>query len=302
MKDLEDGRMKLSDIALDDVRLIRDGEFSRIGLASDVGEEILTPVETKRDLQSVLLRPDITCVITNEEFAKSVPGHVGTIVCGNPLEALFKVHNSLVESGQFYPAPEENSIDHSAVIHPTAAIDSKGVTVGANCTVCPRAVLLEGTVLDECVVVGPGTVVGCSSGAWYKDGTRLVPVVSVGGVHIAKNVEVHACGVIAKAVFGGKTAIGEFTMLDNLVTVGASARIGRRCFLPACAVVGENAVIGDDVWIGPNAVIAKGVEVGDGAYVTIGSVVVDDVPPRRKVTGNFAIDHDVFIQFMKKIR
>lgn len=302
MKDLEDEKMKLSDIALDDAMLIRDGEFSRIGLTNDVGEEILTSVETRHDLQSVLLRSDITCVIADEEFAKSVPGHIGVIVCGSPLETLLKVHNSLVESGEFYPAPEENDIDHSAVIHPTATIDSKGVTIGANCVVCPRAVLLEGTILDEDVVVGPGTVVGCSSGASYNDGKTLVPVVSVGRVHIARKVEVHACGVIAKAVFGGKTTIGEFTMLDNLVTVGAGARIGRRCFLPACATVGGNAVIGDDVWIGPNSVIAKGVEVGDGASVTIGSVVVADVPPRGKVTGNFAIDHDIFIQFMKKIR
>ena len=57
--------------------------------------------------------------------------------------------------------------------------------------------------------------------------------------------------------------------------------------------------IGEKVFIGPGSSVANGVEIGDGAWVTIGSTVVDNVLPEKKVSGNFAIDH---IKFLKKYK
>jgi len=51
-------------------------------------------------------------------------------------------------------------------------------------------------------------------------------------------------------------------------------------------VMSRPVVIGSDTWIGPNAVVLKGVEIGPGCFVEPGSVVVNDVPARRRVLGN----------------
>ena len=67
-------------------------------------------------------------------------------------------------------------------------------------------------------------------------------------------------------------------------------------------MVAGSTTIGDDVWIGPGASISSEIVIGNGASVTIGSVVVRDVAPGQKVTGNFAVDHKKFIAFMRKIR
>lgn len=44
--------------------------------------------------------------------------------------------------------------------------------------------------------------------------------------------------------------------------------------------------IGDDVWIGFNATVLKGVRIGEGAVIAPGSLVIRDVPPGTRVTGN----------------
>jgi UDP-3-O-[3-hydroxymyristoyl] glucosamine N-acyltransferase len=60
--------------------------------------------------------------------------------------------------------------------------------------------------------------------------------------------------------------------------------------------------IGEDVWIGPSAVISSGIRIGDRAAITLGSVVTRSVEAGKRVSGNFAIDHERFIQFLKSIR
>ena len=60
--------------------------------------------------------------------------------------------------------------------------------------------------------------------------------------------------------------------------------------------------IGDDVLIGPSASITSGLTIGDGAFITVGSVITKDVMAGTRVTGNFAIDHQKFITFIKSIR
>ena len=111
-----------------------------------------------------------------------------------------------------------------------------------------------------------------------------------------------ANSAISRSIFGGFTQLGEETKLDNLVHVAHNVTIGRRCFLAACAMIAGSVIVGDDVWIGPGASISSGITIGDGANVTIGAVVTRNVPAGAHVSGNFAIDHDKFIAFLRSIR
>jgi len=67
-------------------------------------------------------------------------------------------------------------------------------------------------------------------------------------------------------------------------------------------MISGNVRVGNDVWIGPSAAISNGITIGDNCWVSLGSVVTKDVQAGSRVSGNFAIDHEKFIQFIKSIR
>ena len=72
--------------------------------------------------------------------------------------------------------------------------------------------------------------------------------------------------------------------LKRLEDIIALSPVGDRSRRPEvdCAAV----IIEDDAWIGMNATILKGVTVGRGAVIEPGSLVVKDVLPGQRVSGN----------------
>ena len=67
-------------------------------------------------------------------------------------------------------------------------------------------------------------------------------------------------------------------------------------------MVAGSTVIGDDVFVGPNASLSSELTIGSRAHITIGAVVTRDVAPGRRVSGNFAIDHQRLVAHLRKIR
>ena len=132
-------------------------------------------------------------------------------------------------------------------------------------------------------------------------GDEVVRVVHAGTVRIGRGVDIHANSCVDRGLFG-ETTIGDNTTIDDLVYVAHEVTIGRRCLIGAHAVINGSTVVSDDVWIGPGAVLSNGVTLGAGAQVTLGSVVTRDVPAGARVTGNFAIEHERFLAFMRSLR
>jgi UDP-3-O-[3-hydroxymyristoyl] glucosamine N-acyltransferase len=294
--------VKLRELSISELRVERDGDFLSIGRAFEKKPRKLVALVDESCLSSLSLDDEIASVITTADFADRVPRGTGLVISSDPQTTLYKIHNSLVQGGQFYKGPFKNEIDPRAGIHPTACIASESVRIGKGCVIGPNASILENSILESDVIVGAGSVIGGAAQLTYADGLRNVDVVSTGGVILHSNVGIHTNCCVNRAVLGGYTEIGEYTKTDNLVQIGENSKIGRRCIIPACASVGANVMVGDDVWIGPNSVISDNLSVGDKAFITIGSVVVEDVPPGQKVTGNFAIDHKKFIELMRRIR
>jgi acetyltransferase-like isoleucine patch superfamily enzyme len=72
--------------------------------------------------------------------------------------------------------------------------------------------------------------------------------------------------------------------LERLKDVIALSPVGDR--LKRALVDKLPVIIEDDVWIGMNSTILKGVTIGQGAVVQPGSVVLKNVLPGQKVSGN----------------
>ncbi len=280
----------------------RDGDFAMVGTLRQKGQGILVPFFAEDYAPLLAKNPGVTAVITNPGLEHLVPESMGVLlVDGDPFEAMLKTHLDLIEQG-YYPEPKPSQMGKGCRIHPSAHVAERGVVLGDHVVVEANATVLAGSHVGNNVHIGPGSVIG---GKGFEvrmvDGTP-VNIPHVGGVSLGDRVEVLANTCIARSLYGGHTRLDEDVKVDTLVSISHNGHIGARTRIGASAVLSGSLNIGQDVWIGPNATLANGLTIGDGAWISLGAVVTRDVPSAQSVSGNFAIDHDRFIEHMRKIR
>ena len=291
--------MKLSELKYVNGKLLQEGDFYALGRPRDWQAHRLVSIGNESDLNLIQDDKNVVSVLASEALSKNLPKNIGIFVVDNPDAAFQKIHSMLASQKMFYPEDFENRINEKATIHKTAIISDRSVQIEKNCRIGPKVFIGPQTIVEEGTFIGPGTIIGTdpSGPPQANDGSYLA---RVGGVRIGRNAWIHANCVVERSIFGGFTEIGDYTYIDNLVSIGPGTRIGRACLLVAASVIGENSDIGDEVWVGPNSVIADGIKIGNKGSVTMGSVVIDNVPAGMKVTGNFAIDHKKFIEYMRR--
>lgn len=293
--------MKLSEIRSSQAfRVLRDGEFSSLGFADHRRAGMLTFLASEEYVNVIARNDGISCVIATEQLASAVPEPRGLAVCDNPRVAFYRLHNHLATATAFYHLNRVGHIALTARIHPSAFV-ARDVLIEDEVEVGPNAVILPGTHIEAESVIRAGSVIGSEGFQAIPVGTEVLRVAHAGSVRIGPRVDIHANCCVDRGLFG-ETTIAEDTTVDNLVYIAHEVRVGRKCRLGAHAVVNGSAVIGDDAWIGPGAVLSNGVSVGAGASVSLGAVVTQDVSSGARVTGNFAIDHDRFLSFLRSIR
>jgi UDP-3-O-[3-hydroxymyristoyl] glucosamine N-acyltransferase len=228
------------------------------------------------------------------------------ILVSNPRLAFIRVMR------RFFASPRPTGIDPASFIHPDARIGTS-IYVGPFTSI-GRAVVGEETIIDAgvhiydrarigcCVTIKAGAVVGGDGFGFERDEAGVLEdFPHIGGVVVEDNVMIGSASCIDRGALGD-TVIGRGSKIDNLVHVAHNVTIENDCLLVAGCVIGGSAVVGARSCIGPNAWITNGVRIGEGAVVTAGAVVTRDVPPGERVTGNFAIMHDRFLQFMRGVR
>jgi len=297
--------MRLSALkSVGNLEIIQDGDFRALGLISQKKPDMLTFLDNTENPGDITIPKNLSGLITRRDLFPALPdkNRIALAFSNDPRESFFTIHNFLVQSSDFYGESFPTKIGKNTIIHPTAFITDSRVKIGDNCKIGPNVAIMEGTVIENNVIIRACTTIGSESNAFRPGLDGVTSIYSSGGVLIHNNVEIHSNCCISRAVLGGYTEIGESTKIDNLVHIGSGALIGKRCMIVALAVVGKESEIGNDVWIGPGSVVTDNTIIGDGAYVTLGSVVTEDVPPNQRVTGNFAINHEKFLNFLKKIR
>lgn len=284
------------------VTILRDGPIGSLGLITHSGDDMLAFLESERFLDGVLRHPSIRCVITSGALADRLPARLGVAISEAPRRDFFKFHNHLADHTDFYWRDFPTEIAPDAIISPAAYIAERNVRIGRRTVIEPHVTVLPHTILGDDVSLRAGSVVGAQGFQFIRNDDGVLPVAHGGGVWLHDRVEVQANSTIARALFGGFTELGEDTKLDSLVYVAHHVRLGKRCLVGSGAAITGTVTISDDVWIGPNATIASEVTIGDRANITLGSVVTRDVAADQHVTGNFAIDHEKYIAFLRTIR
>jgi UDP-3-O-[3-hydroxymyristoyl] glucosamine N-acyltransferase len=227
---------------------------------------------------------------------------MGYAVCEDAVGALNEVQSrlALATSGQWQSFPSR--IHPKATIMDGAYVAPNDVVIGKNVTIFPNAVIMHRSIIEEGSSIGPGTIVGTD--AFEVDITakpRRI-VAQSGGVRIGRYVDIQAKCTIVRATFGGFTQVGDESKLDCQVHLAHDCRIGKGARIAACAEISGRVTMHDNVFIGPNASISNGLTIGRNAHVTIGAVVSRDVEENDRVTGNFAINHHKWLDFLRSIR
>lgn len=296
--------MLLSEIVnlVENLEIFRDGEFTSLGLAVAVCEEkLLSFIENEKYING--LSDKITCLITTKEIGEKLKDTYGIIISKNPRMDYFKLHNKLSNVKGYNREDFDTIIGDGCEISNLASISKKNVRIGNNVIIEEFVVIRENTVIGDNSIIRSGVVLGGEGYEYKRTDGIIMSVNHCGGVIMGESVEIQYNGCIDKALYPwDNTVIGSYSKLDNLVHIEHGVKVGNRCLIASRTTFGGRTIIGDDSWVGLGAIISNGLILGNKVSVSLGSVVTKNLGDGEKVSGNFAINHDKYINFIKGIR
>ncbi|MBF8984161.1 UDP-3-O-(3-hydroxymyristoyl)glucosamine N-acyltransferase [Lutibacter sp. B2] len=289
-----------------DIELYRDGYFDNLGFTASNGndQKLLVFLNNEKYLSEFYENKNISCVICSKNIVnaiKDIDG-IGICIAEDPKLVFFKFHNYLIENTNFYGEKFDNQISSRAKIHPTAYIADHNVMIKEGAIIEPNVTILSNVYIGENTIIRAGTVIGTEGFQFVRTENDILSVKHAGKVIISNDVEIQANTCVCRGVFNDITEIGEKSKIDNLIHIAHGVKIGKRCLVAANTMIAGYTNIGDDVWIGPSTNIRNMIAIGDKADIKIGSVVTKNVEKTQSVSGNFAIEHNKFIDFIKSIR
>jgi len=243
---------------------------------------------------------------------------------GKPLLVTDNAHYAFAKAmALFGPAGERLAKG----VHPTAVV-SESARIGADVSLGPHVVIMDGArigdrvVLHAGVYVGPrvtigrdtvvhshvtieseseigdrvvihaGTVVGSDGFGFAWDGEAHAKVPQIGNVVIEDDVEIGSNVAIDRATVG-TTRIGRGTKIDNLVHIGHNVTIGENSMIVAQVGISGSTEVGKGVVLGGQAGVVGHIEIGDGAMVGAQAGVTRSVPAGERVSGYPARRHSL---------
>jgi UDP-3-O-[3-hydroxymyristoyl] glucosamine N-acyltransferase len=283
--------------------ITEDIEFETLALSeSSLENNFCTFLDNPKFIDN--LSDNASIIITNKEISSHISNRALCIV-EEPRMLFFRIHNFLKDNLEYVRSNFKSIIKDNCKISNLSSIASENVIIGNNVVIEEFVVIRENTVIDDNCIIRAGSIIGGEGFEFKRDKKNysILEVKHLGGVVIEKNVEIQQNVCIDKAVYPwDNTIIGENSKLDNFIHVAHAVKIGKNVLIAAQTGFGGRTIIKNDSWIGFATTITNGIEIGENANVNIGAVVTKKVNAGESVSGNFAIDHKKFIEFIKSIR
>lgn len=302
--------MKLSEYDGKFFKVKRDGSFETLGFVQhQLSKPFLCFALSERLLKIACDNPDVSCVICSEALSENgelIDSGKGIAVSESARIAFIYLHNFMVENNTEYNIGNfDTQVGTDCNIHPMASIADRGVIIGNNVTIEEFVTVRQGCKIGDNVIIHAGAVIGAEGLNVYKDKNgHQIKFREVGQTYLAKDVEIGYHAIIAKGTLPNEaTVIGENTYVDSLAVIGHADKIGNNCSIFANALICGNTVLEDGVRVNPMAILKDSITVGKNAIITLGAVVVSNVSEGARVTGNFAVEHSVFLaEYYQKLR
>ena len=294
--------MRLSDFFPTE-QILRDGEFSALGLSNSKGPEgMLSFLEDARFASELLDNPRVCAVICRPEDGAAVAERKqGVVLSDTPRLTYFQLHNRLAELPDYCPPQSPSVIPESCHVSPLAYIAPTGVVLGENVTV-EEFVSIHGPCrVGDNTVLHAGVKLGGPGYEFkYLSGGGVLDVAHCGGVTIGADVVLFENVTVHRAVYPwDETVIGDECRVNAQSHIDHGVKLGRRVKVCAGCVVSGRVEAGDGVKFGPGVTVSNRLTIGDGAQVLLGSVASKDVPAGAVVSGNFAVDHAAHLEQVK---
>ena len=274
-------------------------QFNTLGLTNSNLESTLTFCDDLKYVKDLNNNMNLKGAFVTNQVSKNIARNdLLLFLTNDPRYDFYTLQNFLYKKNY---KKVETKIGKNTNIHRTAFVSENNVVIGDNVIIEPNVTILPDVEIGNNVIIRSGTVVGAEGFEHKKTSKGLLGVLHDGKVVIEDKVQIGANNAISKGFSYRNTIIGADSRTDNLVHIAHCVQIGRRCLFPASCMIAGSVTIEDDVWIGPNASVSSQIKIGKNAFITLGSVVTRDVEEEKVVSGNFAIDHDKFIKFIKSI-
>lgn len=296
--------MKLSDLVdkIKNIKLYKDGEFDYLDFSnSKLNSKVFTFIEDEKYIKNI--SSSITCIICKSEDIKLFSDKYGIVLFPNPRLGFYLIHNFLSLNSRLYTKKEfKTQIGKKCKISNKAIIGESNIIIGNNVVIEENVLIKNSVKIGNNCIIRSGSIIG-GEGFQFNKGKKQFFIEHCGGIVIGDDVEIQYNTCVDRALFPwDNTKIGNKTKLDNLIYVAHSVKIGSDCLIAANSSIGGSTEIGNNCWIGIGATISNGLVIGNNCRVNIGAVATKNISNNGNVSGNFAIKHLKFINFIKKIR
>lgn len=297
--------MQISEIMQDadfpiEHQIYKDAPFDTLALCNTSRKEgTCTFVDDEKYIPCIAA--NVAMIITVPEIAAKLDlEKYGVAVTPNPRAFYFQLHNLLAEDEAYARPRNGKNIAESAKISSLAFIAEENVWIGENVIIEPFVTIYPNVHIGKGTIIRSGARIGGEGFEFKHCGDGVLPVRHLGGVKIGEHVEIQNNSCIDKAVYPwDDTVIGSHVKVDNLVYIGHGVKIGDNTMIVANAGIGGRTIIGKNSWIGLGAMVRNGIDIGEGARVNMGAVATKNIEDSQSVSGNFAMEHEKFLTYVK---
>lgn len=299
--------MLLSDILknaefCNDYQIVEERAFDTLALCSTrITERVCSFIDDLRYVDSV--SDNVTMLITTPDIGKELTTcQYGLVVTKQPRIFFFLLHNYLAGNQKYARKCDNTIIADTAEVSSLAYVAKQNVRIGENVIIEPFVTIYPNVSIGDNTIIRSGARIGGEGFEYKRVQDGILPVKHLGGVEIGCNVEIQNNTCVDKAVYPwDNTVIEDYVKIDNLVYVAHGVKIKKNTMVVANVGIGGRTEIGENSWVGLGAKLRNGVSVGDNARVNMGAVVTKSVDDSQAVSGNFAIEHRMFIEHMKNL-
>lgn len=235
-------------------------------------------------------------IICNEQ--ESWGANNALIIVADPQLVYYKLMASLVG----VPSPKKG-------IHPTAVVDAEAnispdawigpYCVIGNCDIAARVqlhshvVVMDGSVLEEDVVIEPHSTIGATGVAWVWDmaARQRVMQPQTGYTVIGAGSFLGSDITVVRGSVNEATTVGKNCVIAHGSKIGHGSRIGDECHFANNISIAGNVTLGERCFLGaasvvrPQTTLASGIVVGAGAVVVSSfdepNIVIAGVPAKK---------------------
>ena len=173
----------------------------------------------------------------------------------------------------------DSVIEADTIIYENVYIGSN-VKIGKNCIIHPNVVIEYSCEIGDNVIIHAGTVIGADGFGYINKNGNNIKIPQIGKVIISHDVEIGANCTIDRATMG-RTEIGEYTKIDNLVHIAHNVKVGKNCFIAAQVGIAGSCNIGNYCMFGGQVGISDHVNIADGTIVGAQSGVAKTVKQEK---------------------